>query len=205
MEGKQSFLLYADFKTTLDQLPDDVAGRLFKLILDYVNDLDPQTDELVLRVAFEPIKQQLKRDLKEWQKVRGKRSVAGQISAAQRQLFSTSVEQCTTDSTVNVNVNDNVTVNVIDWIKLIEVYNLILNKKSKVIPEPVKKKYLQRLKDGYTKQDIITAMKNAKKDEFHKTTVPPYKHLTLEFFSRPDKIDRFTNQGTEPTKYIATL
>jgi hypothetical protein len=203
MKGKVSFLLYADLKTTVDQLPDDVAGRLFKMILDYVNDLDPQTDELVLKVAFEPIKQQMKRDLKEWEKVRGKRSLAGQISAAQRQLLSTNVEECSTHLTGNVNVNDNV--DVIDWNKFIEVYNLIFNKKSKVVPDAVRKKYKARLKEGYTKQDIIAAMKNAKKDEFHKTTNPPFKHLTLEFFSRPDKLDRFTNQGIEPTKYIPTL
>ena len=132
MKGKLSFLLYADYKTTIDQLPDDVAGRLLKMIIDYVNDLDPQTDELVLRVAFEPIKQQLKRDLKEWEKVRGKRSLAGQISAAQRQLLSTSVDDCSTNSTDNVNVNDNVNVDVIDWNKFVQVYNLIFNKKTKL-------------------------------------------------------------------------
>lgn len=203
MKGKQSFLLYADLKTTIDQLPDEIAGKLFRMILDYVNDLDPQSEDLVLKVAFEPIKQQLKRDLKEWEKVRGKRSIAGQISAAQRQLLSTSVDECSTHSTDNV--NDNVNVDVIDWNKFIEVYNLIFSKKSKVLPDAVKRKYRLRLKEGYTKQDIINAMKNAKKDEFHKTTNPPYKHLTLEFFSRPDKLDKFTNQGTEPTKYVPTI
>lgn len=203
MKGKLSFILYADYKTTIDQLPDDVAGRLFKMVLDYVNDLDPQTDELVLKVAFEPIKQQLKRDLREWEKVRGKRSVAGQLSAAQRQLFSTHVDGCSTNSTdnVNVNVNDNV----IDWDKMLEVYNLIFNKKSKVIPDAVRRKYLSRLKDGYTKMDIVNAMKNAKRDEFHKTTNPPFKHLTLEFFSRPDKLDKFINQSGPSDKYIGTI
>lgn len=205
MKGKLSFLLYADLKSTLDQLPDDVAGRLFKLILDYVNDLDPSTDELVLKVAFEPIKQQLKRDLKEWEKVRGKRSIAGQLSAAQRGLFSTSVDSCSTDVTDNVNVNVNVNEYVIDWDKMINVYNLIFDKKSKVIADAVRKKYISRLKEGYTKEDIVNAMKNAKRDEFHKTTNPPFKHLTLEFFSRPDKLDKFINNSGSSDKYIGTL
>lgn len=201
MKGKKSFILYADIKNTLDQLPDDIAGKLFKLVLDYVNDLDPQPDDLVLKIAFEPIKQQLKRDLKNWDKVRDKRSYAGQISAATRSLFSTSVDECSTDSTDNVNVNVNV--NVIDWDKLIEVYNLIFDKQSRVIPDAVKRKYNARLKEGFTKQEIVKAMKNAKADDFHKSTSPPFKHLTLEFFSRPDKLDRYINQESS-TKYIPT-
>jgi hypothetical protein len=160
------------------------------MIIDYVNDLDPTTDELVLNVAFEPIKQQLKRDLKNWEMVRGKRSVAGQLSAVQRQLFSTSVEQVSTG-----NVNGNVSVDVIDWDKLIEVFNLVFDKKCRVLAESIRSKYRTRLKEGYSKKDIVDAMKNAKRDEFHKSTNPPFKHLTLEFFSRPDKLDKFINQA----------
>jgi hypothetical protein len=46
-------------------------------------------------------------------------------------------------------------------------------------------------------------MKAAKKDDYHKDT--GYKYCTLEFFSRPDKLDRFLNQDQTPSpKYIAT-
>lgn len=54
-------------------MPDDVAGRLFKHIFSYVNDENPTSDELLLNIAFEPIKQSLKRDLKKWE-VRADRS-----------------------------------------------------------------------------------------------------------------------------------
>ena len=205
MKGKQSFILYSDLKSTLDQLPDEVAGRLFKHILDYVNDLDPQTDELILKVAFEPIKQQLKRDLKNWDQVRDKRSSAGKLSAAQRQLFSTSVEsveQGSTESTGNVNVNVNVNDNVIDYEKLIDVYNLIFGKQCRVIAPAIRNKYKARLKEGYTKHDIVNAMKEAKKDEYHKSC--DYKYCTLEFFSRPDKLDRFSQVSKVVTKYVPT-
>ena len=205
MKGKRSFVLYTDLKTTLDQLPDEVAGKLFKMVLDYVNDEDPTTEDLVLKVAFEPIKQQLKRDLKNWDQVREKRSQAGQMSALQRQML-TSVNDSGTYSTVNVTVNGNGNGDVIDWSKMLELYNLIFEKKSKVIPEAVKKKYRARLKEGYTKVDIVNAMKNAKRDQYHKET--GYKYCTLEFFSRPDKLDRFINQGPGtdgPSKYVPTL
>lgn len=78
-ENKKSFLLYCDLLTTVEKLPDEVAGKLFKLILGYVNDQNPSTDDLLLQIAFEPIKQQLKRDLKNWEKFRDKQSKNGKL------------------------------------------------------------------------------------------------------------------------------
>ena len=34
-ENKKSFVLYCDLIHTVEQLPDEVAGKLFKLILNY--------------------------------------------------------------------------------------------------------------------------------------------------------------------------
>lgn len=198
MKGKKSFLLYADIKETLDELSNEEAGELFKLISDYVNDLDPEPEGKLMRVTFKPIKAQLKRDLQKWSGIIAKRSRAGKISAIQKEILSTSVEQCPTDSTVNVNVNVNDSVK---WDKLIEAFNLIFEKRAKVISEPIRKKYRARLKEGYTKKDIIKAMREARKDDYHKET--NFKYCTLEFFSRPDKLDRFMNQETS-TKYTPT-
>ena len=68
-DNKKSFLLYVDLIHTVNQLPDDKAGQLFKHILSYVNDQDPQTDDLITKISFEPIKQQLKRDLKKYENI----------------------------------------------------------------------------------------------------------------------------------------
>ena len=62
-ENKKSFVLYTDTFGLIKHLPDDVAVRLLKHIYAYVNDENPITDELLVNVAFEPIKAQLKRDL----------------------------------------------------------------------------------------------------------------------------------------------
>ena len=66
-EDKKSFLLYVDQRKTVDQLPDEIAGKLFKLIYSYCDDDCPEVEDLLLRVAFEPIKQSLKRDLKRYE------------------------------------------------------------------------------------------------------------------------------------------
>ena len=66
---KKSFLLYCDIVHTVNKLTDTKAGELFKFILSYVNDEEPSTDDLIIKLTFEPIKQALKRDLKKYENV----------------------------------------------------------------------------------------------------------------------------------------
>jgi len=93
MENKNSFVLYCDLIHMLEKLPDDKAGQLFKIILRYVNDDDPIIDDLLLSVSFEPIRQQLKRDLEKWSDKSPDRSEkarkAGIASGKARQLKAT--------------------------------------------------------------------------------------------------------------------
>jgi hypothetical protein len=119
-KDKKSFLLHIDLLPTVEKLPDNKAGRLFKMILEYVNDKNPQTEDLLIQVAFEPIKQQLKRSLKKWEETLQKRSEAGKAGMAKRWH---SEESITPDNTVkkpitkitdSVSVNGSVSVNVSD-------------------------------------------------------------------------------------------
>lgn len=66
---KKSFLLYCDIIHTVEQLTDEQAGDLFRHILRYVNDQDPQSDSVITKIAFEPIKQALKRDLDKYKSI----------------------------------------------------------------------------------------------------------------------------------------
>ena len=66
MEGKKSFVLYTDLIEIVEELDDNEAGLLFKTILRYVNDLDPEIPKEI-KLAFIPIKQDLKRDLKRYE------------------------------------------------------------------------------------------------------------------------------------------
>lgn len=71
-EDKNGFLLYKDLIKTVQKLPKDKAGELFMHILKYVNDENPETDDLLIEVAFEPVKQKLKRDLKKYEETKEK-------------------------------------------------------------------------------------------------------------------------------------
>jgi len=83
-EEKKGFVLYCDILHTIQKLDDAQAGKLFKHILLYVNDLNPTCKDLITEIAFEPIKQSLKRDLLKWGDTRQKRSDAGKIGANKR-------------------------------------------------------------------------------------------------------------------------
>lgn len=65
--GKNSFVLYCDLIHVVKKLPKDKAGELLITILEYVNDLNPVVQDFTVELVFEPIKQQLKRDLIKWE------------------------------------------------------------------------------------------------------------------------------------------
>jgi hypothetical protein len=106
-EEKKSFILYVDLIHTIEKLPNEDAGELFKHILRYVNDKNPTTENILVDVTFEPIKQQLKRDLRKYEDKKVQWSDAGKRSAEVRkankkQRTLTDVEVRSTDLTVTV-------------------------------------------------------------------------------------------------------
>lgn len=121
-ENKKSFILYADLIHTLNALDDNEAGLLFKHILRYVNDQSPETSNRIVNLAFEPIKQQLKRDLKRWDAFRVKQSENGKLGGRPYKpkpieekpnnpsLISESQKSLNVTVNVTDTVNDNVTV-----------------------------------------------------------------------------------------------
>jgi len=106
-ENKKAFVLYADLIHTVNKMPDDKAGELLKHILSYVNDEEPTTDDLIIQLTFEPIKQQLKRDLRKYEVKKKQWSEAGKRSAEARKAKKnertlTDVAKRSTDLTVSV-------------------------------------------------------------------------------------------------------
>lgn len=83
-ENKNSFILYCDLIHTITHLTDEQAGKVFKHLLEYVNDKNPTTDDVVTKVAFEPIRQSLKRDLKKYEETRVGKSNAGILGNLKR-------------------------------------------------------------------------------------------------------------------------
>ena len=117
MEGKKSFVLYTDQREVFDELDDLTAGKLIKHIFSYVNDEDPDTNDKFVRLAFLPIKTQLKRDLKIWDEKKKQRAEAGKkggLAKASNATNSVAKPSTARNSVANLAVNDNVNVNVND-------------------------------------------------------------------------------------------
>ena len=219
--GKKSFVLYTDQNGIFEKLSDEQAGALIKHIFKYVNDENPEGD-FVTELAFESIKQQLKRDLRKFETKREQWSAAGKKSAearrkkkAESSTDSTDVKTVATDSTVtvndNVNVNDNninkvITQNkkvLVDWNKLLKSFNQITGKNCRVVNTKTKNQLKARLKEGYSKEDVMKAIKTCFNEDYHKET--NHKHLTLEFITRADKLDKYVNINEKKVKPILNL
>jgi hypothetical protein len=122
MNGKKSFVLYTDQKEVFDELTDEDAGKLIKHIFAYVNDENPEQTDKLLKIAFLPIKTQLKRDLVVWDEKKSQRAEAGRKGGLAKASNASEVlaKPSTTKQSLanlavnvngNVNVNDNVNVN----------------------------------------------------------------------------------------------
>ena len=148
-ENKKSFIAYVDWKETFDVLPDELAGKLIKHLFAYVNDENPDTQDVLINAVFANIKHTLKRDLRKYETIRKKRADAGRVSGKVRKQKGTKrtsvqrVKQTGTKRTDSVNVSDN------DIIKK--------NIKNKFIPptlEEVKQFFFEK---GYTEESAEKA------------------------------------------------
>lgn len=115
--GKKSFILYTDLIHTVKKMPNDKAGLLLKTILSYVNDENPKVDDLVVDLVFEPIKQQLKRDLQEWEGTRVERSKSGKLGGiksgeTRRKKKQNEANEASASKSKQNEANEAVTVNV---------------------------------------------------------------------------------------------
>lgn len=136
-ENKKSFVAYCDWESQLDLLSDDEAGKLFRHLLAFVNDKDPKfsPDERILKMAFEPIRLQLKRDLEKYEEVKRKRTEAGRsggiksgVSRSKSEHEEPNEANASFAKKIEANeaVNDNVTVNVNDTVT-----DILLEKETK--------------------------------------------------------------------------
>jgi len=97
--------------------------------------------------------------------------------------------------------NDNDTDNdIIDFDGLLGYINNAFGRKFTVVSNVVKVKYKSLLKQGYKKDQIISAINNCKNDSFHKEK--NYQYCTLEYFSRSATIDKYGDVSNKDTRLI---
>ena len=199
-ENKKSFILYADQIHLFESLSDDEAGRVIKHLFRYVNDLNPELPDRTTQLIFEPIKQQLKRDLETWKKSISGKSEGGKKSAEMRKKLKEMqdeldkfkiLQDTSTNSTVNV--NDNVNVNVNDDYYIvngkIEKGNVVdwYLKTQPIIFEAE----LMKLNLSGQRERIISAFRNR---FINGSSFNDYKHITNSFRKHIEEIEKIINK-----------
>lgn len=204
--GKKKVIVYTDWIEQFKDLTDEEAGKLIKHFFAYINDLDPKSDRLT-ELLFNPIKATLKRDLVAWeskQKVNienGKKGGRPKKEETQENpknpnglLKTHNNPKKGVSVSVSVNDSNNINTNIvesIDFDQLLSFVNSTFSRNFKVVNDKVKNKYKSLFKQGYRKEQVKDAIINASKSEYHKET--NYQYCTLEFFSRPDIIDKYSD------------
>lgn len=209
-EAKRTIVMYSDWESIFNQLEDHEAGILIKHFFSYVNDKNPVLEDRLLKMAFEPMKLQLKRDLIKWEETKQKRSEAGRKggiksgevrSAEANEANASKEQQDEANEADNVNGNVSVNGNVIkkvstdksavgDCDNFVKAFNSLANRDFRSTKK-VKSSYNARIKDKYTKEQIWLASKNAHKDKIHIEN--SFTHLTPEYILREDILNKYIN------------
>jgi uncharacterized phage protein (TIGR02220 family) len=203
--GKKKVIVYTDWINQFKDLTDEEAGKLIKHFFEYINDLNPTSDRLT-ELLFNPIKATLKRDLEAWESKqqtnkengakggRPKKNIETEINPNNPVGLLETQNNPQKGVSVNVSVNDinnNNIVESIDYDYLLKYINETLGRSFKVVNDKVKTKYKSLFKQGYTKAQIKEAIDNVKNNQYHKDS--NYTYCTLEFFSRPETIDKYSS------------
>jgi uncharacterized phage protein (TIGR02220 family) len=94
---------------------------------------------------------------------------------------------------VNQNVQTEINFNAENqFVSFIKKFNEIRKSKFQAKNKSIKDHFVARIKEGYTVENMIDALKAAMKDKFHIDSA--FKYLTPEFFTRGDKIEKYLNQ-----------
>lgn len=99
----------------------------------------------------------------------------------------------------NVPSKNGTTIEKIDFEGLLMFINKTFGRSFKAIHEPIRKKYNARMKEGYKLDDVVTAINNCQKDQFHREH--NYKYCTPEFFSRSEILEKYS-EVTKQTKIV---
>jgi len=217
---RDSFVFYRSFFEAIKGLPKEDQCLMFGAIADYsLDQIEPNLTG-INKVVWTLIKPQLDANTKRF--INGEKGGKhGSKGGRPKKTKPETKEENpigvinenpkeTPNVNVNVNLNDNLNVNEkdinicvpvkpkpksinnekIDFDELLKFFNDTFKKRSPFINQKLKTKYNSLLAQGYTKKQIGEAMLNASKDQYHIETL--YKYCTLEFFTRADKIDKFS-------------
>ena len=185
---RDTMIFYRSFYEAIKELPLDTQGELYNGLFSYGLDFIEPELKGISKTVWILIKPQIDANIRKYHngKIEKTKQSVSKKEAKDKQNVSK------VEANVNDNVNDNVNViNKIDYQALLEVLNLSFGRGFQVINKKVRSSYEARLKDGYSKDQIMDAINNCKINDYHKEK--NYQYCTPEFFSRAETLDKYSN------------
>jgi len=186
--GKKSFTAYCDWKETFNSLPDDKAGQLIKHLFAYVNDENPETDDILIKAVFAQIKATLKRDLKKWESKREQNR--------ENALIRWNKKDANVCERINKDANDAVSDSVSDSVSDNKIIDDVYNKFVKEVKEGLHDISIEALyiKLKLKKGSLTPLLKDFKcqlliDNKVHKNTLELRKHFS-NWLNTQDKIGK---------------
>ena len=189
--NKKSVLLYCDIIHTVSELSNEEAGKLFKHYLQYINDLNPTPPDKLTQIVFEPIKQNLKRDLKKWEQ-KSERNKESALVRWSKQNDANASERIKQDA--KHADKDTVTVKVIDTVKDKDIYREFKHLKLSHLD-------FKKLIDAGNSKELIDDILN-RIENYAKNTSYTNLYLTCLNWITEDK-KRNPTLNTKPAKVIS--
>lgn len=168
---------YFDVLNELDK-DKDKLGFLMALINKQFLDEDPEELSFVVNLCYQSQRHQIESSVKGW-----KRATKDTLGTNPPTNPPTPPKEVEEEEKEEVQYS-------IDFSSLLDFINTTTKRSFKTINKAVKKSYIARLKDGYTKDDIKQAIVNAVNTQYHKDNNNQY--LTPEFFSRGATLDKYS-------------
>lgn len=218
---RTSFILHLDSLDILDELSNEEAGILLRAMRDFNREEEPTLTGL-MKVVFLPFKNQFIRDEIKWDEKKEGKSKAGRMGNLKKytpdlyqqvtdnqisldeaeevakgrkcEVSDSLLSQNVADSRLNksVSVSDKETIN---YDRIFNSFKELTGKKIISFSDKCKGQLRQRLKEGFTYEDIESAIKNCKNNEWH--SKPENSHyLTLEFILRSGSIEKYKSAMT---------
>lgn len=190
---RDSIIFYRSFYEAVKELSAEDQAMVYTAIFEYSLNFNESALSGLPKAIFTLIKPQLDANNKKYEngKKGGRKKPNDNQNETKKEPKSNQTEtetEANVNDNVNVNDNNNLSVN---WGKLLEQFNSITGKKIRVLSDKAKKQIKARLREGYTKEDIVSAIVNCFNDSYHREH--NYKWLTPEFISRADKMEKYAN------------